>query len=315
MRLSIIVPCYNVEQYVEKCIDSLEKQDIPKENYEILVYNDESNDNTLSVLEKLAEKYPNVKVASHKNKGLSGTRNRGIHEAQGDFIWFIDSDDWISDNCLGKILATITNKTDLVAFSGFIPEGNRCVGANIFGENVIDKRTLFTYGFADGAPFYMHRRDFLIKNNLFFKDGIKHEDTLFTPIVLNEAREISFYRTPVYHYLLRAGSITTVKDVKRIYDLNDNMAYLIAYSDNIKDLVVKRGFLNHIAHHITEMLNYGIDNGTDGEKVISQIMYEHPCYWQILKEAIDLKPRLIYWAIKLSPLPFIVTYKLLLKLR
>lgn len=315
MKLSIIVPCYNVEQYVEKCIDSLENQDIPIDDYEILAYNDESKDNTLCVLEKLAKKYTNVKIASHKNKGLSGTRNRGIREAQGDFIWFIDSDDWISDNCLGKILASITNETDIVAFSGFIPEGDRSVGADIYGANVRDKQTLFTYGFADGAPFYMHRRDFLIKNNLFFKEGIKHEDTLFTPVVLNEARKISFYRTPVYHYLLRAGSITTVKDVKRIYDLNNNMAYLSEYADTIKDLVVKRGFLNHVAHHITEMLNYGIDNGIDGEKLIKQIMKGHPSYWQIMKNAIDLKPRLIYWAVKLSPFPLVTTYKLLVKFK
>lgn len=315
MKLSIIVPCYNVEQYVEKCIDSLENQDIPIDDYEILAYNDESKDNTLCVLEKLTKKYPNVKIASHKNKGLSGTRNRGIREAQGDFIWFIDSDDWISDNCLGKILASITNETDIVAFSGFIPEGDRSVGADIYGANVRDKQTLFTYGFADGAPFYMHRRDFLIKNNLFFKEGIKHEDTLFTPVVLNEARKISFYRTPVYHYLLRAGSITTVKDVKRIYDLNNNMAYLSEYADTIKDLVVKRGFLNHVAHHITEMLNYGIDNGIDGEKLIKQIMKGHPSYWQIMKNAIDLKPRLIYWAVKLSPFPLVTTYKLLVKFK
>lgn len=315
MKLSIIVPCYNVEQYVEKCIDSLENQDIPIDDYEILAYNDESKDNTLCVLEKLAKKYTNVKIASHKNKGLSGTRNRGIREAQGDFIWFIDSDDWISDNCLGKILASITNETDIVAFSGFIPEGDRSVGADIYGANVRDKQTLFTYGFADGAPFYMHRRDFLIKNNLFFKEDIKHEDTLFTPVVLNEARKISFYRTPVYHYLLRAGSITTVKDVKRIYDLNNNMAYLSEYADTIKDLVVKRGFLNHVAHHITEMLNYGIDNGIDGEKLIKQIMKGHPSYWQIMKNAIDLKPRLIYWAVKFSPFPFVTTYKLLVKFK
>lgn len=83
----------------------------------------------------------------------------------------------------------------------------------------------------------------------------------------------------------------------------------------INNLVVKRGFLNHIAHHITEMLNYGIDNGPAGEMLIKQIMQEHPYYWQIMKNAIDLKPRLIYWAVKLSPLPFITTYRLLTKLK
>ena len=315
MNLSIIVPCYNVEKYVEKCIISLENQNIPKEDYEILAYNDESTDGTLSILERLEQEYPNIKVASHKNKGLSGTRNRGIREAQGDFIWFVDSDDWITENSINNIMDSVKESTDIVAFSGFIPEGNRSVGARIFGNEVTDKKTLFTHSFADGAPFYIYRRDFLVKNNLFFKEGIKHEDTLFTPVVLNEANNIIFYRTPVYHYLLRAGSITTVVDIKRIYDLRDNMAFLNEYSKGISDLDIKKGFLNHMAHHITEMLNYGIDNGKEGEELIIQIMKEHPEYWMIMKNAIDLKPKALYWAVRLSPFPFITTYKFLSKFK
>ena len=315
MKLSIIVPCYNVEEYVEKCIVSLENQDIPQEDYEILAYNDESKDNTLDILNRLAKTYPNVKVASHKNKGLSGTRNRGIRDAKGEFLWFVDSDDWITENCLKSILSSVGQETDLIAFSGFVPEGNRSVGANIFGEEVKDKKTLFKYGFADGAPFYIHRREFLVKNNLYFKEGIKHEDTLFTPVVLNEAHNITLYRKPVYHYLLRSGSITTVVDKKRIYDLWDNMKILYDYSKMIKDDVIKKGFHNHMAHHITEMLNYGIDNGKEGERLIEQIMKQHPEFWNIMKNAIDLKPRLLYWAVRLSPLSFITTYRMLANLR
>ena len=315
MKLSLIVPCYNVEEYVDKCIVSLENQDIPIEEYEILAYNDESKDNTLDILNRLAKTYPNVKVASHKNKGLSGTRNRGIREAQGEFLWFVDSDDWITENCLKDIMSSVGQETDLIAFPGFIPEGNRNVGSRIFGEEVKDKHTLFTHGFADGAPFYIHRREFLINNNLFFKEGIKHEDTLFTPVVLNEARNITLYRKPVYHYLLRAGSITTVVDIKRIYDLWDNMKILYDYSKTIIDDVIKKGFHNHMAHHITEMLNYGIDNGKEGEELIKQIMKQNPEFWNIMKNAIDLKPRLLYWIVKLSPLSFITTYRLLAKLR
>ena len=145
MKLSIIVPCYNVEEYVEKCIVSLENQNIPEDDYEILAYNDESKDNTLDILNRLAKTYSNVKVASHKNKGLSGTRNRGIREAKGEFLWFVDSDDWITENCLKSILSSVGQETDLIAFSGFVPEGNRSVGANIFGEEVKDKKTLFKY--------------------------------------------------------------------------------------------------------------------------------------------------------------------------
>lgn len=315
MLLSIIVPCYNVEKYVEKCIVSLESQDISQEEYEILAYNDESKDNTLDILNRLAKNYPNVKVASHNNKGLSGTRNRGIREAKGEFLWFVDSDDWITENCLRDIMYYVGQDTDIIAFNGFIPEGGRTENSQCYKKTVVDKEGLFKTGFADAAQFYIFRRAFLIDNDCYFKEGIKHEDTLFTPITLEKASRISFYRAPVYHFLQRPGSITTVVDIKRIYDLWDNMKILYEYSKTIKDDVIKRGFHNHMAHHITEMLNYGIDNGKDGEELIAQIMKQHPEFWEIMKNAIDLKPRMIYWAVYLSPLSFKCTYRLLSKLR
>ena len=315
MLLSIVVPCYNVEQYVEKCIDSIEAQDLSEEDYEVLAYNDGSKDCTLNVLEKLADKYPNVKIASHENRGLSGTRNQGINEAQGDFIWFIDSDDWIEINCLGSILNELNTDTDVLAFDSFIPEGGRLENSTCYNRKVIDKESLFREGFADAVQFYIYRREFLLNYQCFFKEGIKHEDTLFTPVTLYKAKNIKFYRKATYHFLQREGSITTIKDVKRIYDLNDNMSYLSEYADNIKDLDVREGFLNHIAHHIIEMLNYGFDNGTEGEKIVKQIMHEHPNYWRIMKDAIDLKPRLIYWIVKFSPLPFATISKMMTKLR
>ena len=315
IRLSLIVPCYNVEEYVEKCIVSLENQDIPKEEYEILAYNDESKDNTLAILNRLAKTYPNVKVESHKNKGLSGTRNRGIREAKGEFLWFVDSDDWITENCLSDILSSVGQETDIMAFIGFIPEGGRTENSQCYKKSVVDKEGLFKTGFADAAQFYIFQREFLIENECLFKEGIKHEDTLFTPITLEKASKISFYLTPVYHFLQRPGSITTVADIKRIYDLWDNMKILYEYSKTIQDEVIKRGFHNHMAHHITEMLNYGIDNGKDGEELIAQIMKQHPEFWSIMRNAIDLKPRMLYWAVKLSPLPFVSTYRLLAHLR
>lgn len=315
MKLSIIVPCYNVEKYVEKCIVSLEEQDLPKNEYEILAYNDGSKDNTLTILEKLSSIYPNLIVASHKNKGLSGTRNRGIREAKGDYVWFVDSDDWVEENCLNDILSYLIEDIDVLAFNGFIPEGGRVENSQCYNTKVTDKESLFIEGFADAAQFYIYKRTFLLANNFFFKEGIKHEDTLFTPITLHNVNNIVFYRTPVYHFLQRSGSITTVVDIKRIHDLANNFIDLLAYVDKITGPKIKAGFLNHMAHHIIEMLNYGIDNGKDGEVLIQQIMHDHPEYWKIMRNSIDFKPRVLFWLVKLSPLPFITTYRLLAKLR
>lgn len=315
MKLSIIVPCYNVEKYVEKCIVSLEEQDIPKNEYEILAYNDGSKDNTLTILEELSSIYPNLIVASHKNKGLSGTRNRGIREAKGDYVWFVDSDDWVEEKCLNDILSYLIEDIDVLAFNGFIPEGGRVENCQCYNTKVADKASLFIEGFADAAQFYIYKRVFLLSGNCFFKEGIKHEDTLFTPITLHKVKNIVFYRTPVYHFLQRPGSITTVVDIQRIHDLAGNFIELYGYAKNITDAKIKAGFLNHMAHHITEMMNYGIDNGEEGEFLICRIMTEHPEYWAIMKNAIDFKPRLLFWAVKLSPLSFIRTYRLLAKLR
>lgn len=315
MILSIIIPCYNVEQYAEKCILSIENQDIDHSNYEVLVYNDGSKDNTLSIVERIASNYENIKVFSHPNKGLSGTRNKGINDAKGDYIWFIDSDDWLEENCFADIIQHLNNNVDILAFNGFIPEGGRKEDSSFYGDNVNDKKEMFLHNFADAAQFYIFRREFLTNNECFFKEGIKHEDTLFTPITLDKASMFAFYRKPVYHFLQRSGSITTVVDIKRIYDLWDNMKILYDYSKTIIDDVIKKGFHNHMAHHITEMLNYGIDNGKEGEELIKQIMKQNPEFWNIMKNAIDLKPRLLYWIVKLSPLSFITTYRLLAKLR
>ena len=316
MKLSIIVPCYNVQKYLLKCLTSLKNQDVCDGQYEVLVINDGSKDSTGRIARNFCKDNPSIfHYFEHHNIGLSGTRNRGIREAKGDFLWFVDSDDWIEEKCLNQIISMLYDSIDILAFKGFIPEGGRVENCQCYKNNVNSKESLFLNGFADAAQFYIFRTSFLLNNTLFFKEGIKHEDTLFTPIALDKASMFAFYRKPVYHFLQRSGSITTVVDIKRIYDLWDNMKILCDYSKTIKDDVIKKGFHNHMAHHITEMLNYGIDNGKEGEELIGQIMKQHPEFWSIMKNAIDLKPRLLYWTVRLSPLSFITTYRLLAKLR
>lgn len=316
MKLSIVVPIFNVEPFLEKCLNSLYFQNINEENYEVLLINDGSLDKSGMIAKQYCKEHPTIfNYFEHPNKGLSGTRNRGIREAKGDYIWFVDSDDWIEERCLAQIISCLTGDIDVLAFNGFIPEGGRVEKCKCFADCVADKETLFATGFADAAQMFIFRREFLIENNCFFKEGIKHEDTLFTPITLHKANDIAFYRKPVYHFLQRAGSITTVIDIKRVKDLASNFKILYFYSFEIKNPVLKVGFLNHMAHHIIEMLNYGIDYGPNGEKLIKQIMSEHPEYWKILKNAIDMKSRILYWAVKLSPFPFVTTYRILSKFR
>ena len=103
-KLSFIVPVYNMEEYVGRCLNSLLNQDIPFTEYEIIVVNDGSTDSSLKILHEYAEKHANIRIVTQENKGLSAARNIGLREATGEYIWHIDSDDWIVENCASRLL-------------------------------------------------------------------------------------------------------------------------------------------------------------------------------------------------------------------
>lgn len=315
MKLSIVIPVYNVEKYVEKCLHSVLLQDISNEDYEVLILNDGSTDSSKNIVERYAGQYFNVRLFNHSNMGLSATRNRGLREAKGDYVWFIDSDDWIENNCLGDILKSLEGAPDVLSFSGMIPEGNRKGSANFYGNEVATLTSLYLHGMVDPVQFYIYNRIFLLSNSFFFKEGIKHEDTLFTPITMYKVKNIIFYRKPVYHWLYRKGSITSILDMKRVKDISDNIQILYQFATNIPQGDIRIGFFNKIAHRIIEMLNYGIDNGKAGEQYIKQIMDLHPEYWTVMKRALDIKPRIIYKLIRYSPLNFLDTYRILVRLK
>lgn len=118
MRLSIIIPAYNAGKYLEHCVSSCEEQNIPQDEFEIIVVNDGSKDNTWEVAENLANKYSNVKVFSKQNGGSSSARNLGLDNAKGDYITFVDSDDYLLDGKLGPVLSiTEKNKLDMCIFN------------------------------------------------------------------------------------------------------------------------------------------------------------------------------------------------------
>ena len=103
IQLSIVIPIYNVEKYLYTCLLSIMTQDIPLTDYEVILINDGSSDGSLVIAERFAAQYSNIRLISQENRGLSGARNRGIEEAQGEYIWFIDSDDYIEIDCISVL--------------------------------------------------------------------------------------------------------------------------------------------------------------------------------------------------------------------
>ena len=108
--LSIIVPVYNVEKYLSKCLDSLLAQDIPISDYEIIIVNDGSTDSSLVIAESYSQTNSNIRVISQLNKGLGGARNTGIRSSEGKYLFFVDSDDTIQKNTLKPLLECMESK-------------------------------------------------------------------------------------------------------------------------------------------------------------------------------------------------------------
>jgi len=220
-KVSIIVPVYNVEQYVERCIQSCIRQDLRPDEYEIVVVNDGSKDNSLKVVENIASRYDNIKVFSQKNKGLSGARNTGLKHADGEYVWFVDSDDWIKDNCLGNIYNICkTLELDLLQ----ICAANICNGIEKrrflhkeegvvkLGKDVLNDEIQFC------TPFSIYSREFLLKNNLWFYEGIFHEDNEFSPRVFFMAEKVSSINDILYFVYQNPNSITRSFNPQKAFD-------------------------------------------------------------------------------------------------
>ena len=217
MKLSIIVPVYNVEPYIERCVRSLEQQNIPKQEYEIIIVNDGTQDQSIQIINKLRLEYPNIVLIEKENGGSSSARNYGLKYAQGEYIWFIDSDDYIEPNILNSILEkSYELNLDLLAFNYYHIWPHRKVqGFNpqkqpekkiISGKTYIQK-----YPIGISAWFFIAKRNIINQHKISFIEGIIHEDYEFTLHLFQYINRMTFENINAYNYFHRDGSVTTSK--------------------------------------------------------------------------------------------------------
>jgi glycosyltransferase involved in cell wall biosynthesis len=223
-KFSIIIPVYNVAPYLRQCLDSVINQDYS--DYEIICVNDGSIDGSLFILEEYKKKYPQINLISQDNKGLSAARNTGIKAATGDYILFLDSDDWLENNAL-KILHDNIAGEDMLCFNGrrYFENGTQeeqdagISETNLTGWNYYNKYALTSRKFHFVCTVLrLYKREFLLQNNLFFKEGIFHEDNLFTPIACYYAQSVKVIPDTLYVYRIRSGSIMLSTNLKHLYD-------------------------------------------------------------------------------------------------
>ncbi|MDW2799766.1 glycosyltransferase [Clostridium boliviensis] len=256
MLLSIIVPIYNVEDYLKKCIESVLEQDIS--NYELMLIDDCSTDYSLSIA-KQYENMNNVRIIEKKkNSGLSETRNIGLKEAKGEYILFLDSDDYVERGALGTIQSIICaqNGPEVIYF-GFYEEnegtakkkyGYKSMKNHLYSGTEFTKWELAQRNLYAAACFGVYKREFLIANNLFFKVGIFHEDELWTPRVVMKANKVYTSDYAYYHYVRRKNSITRKGDKSQNgIDLINSCKELDCLLVQIDDRELYKLMNNHIA--------------------------------------------------------------------
>lgn len=216
MKLSIIIPAYNAEAYLPHCLDSILAQE--RQDCEVIVVDDGSTDGTAALLER----YPDVKVVHQENRGMGTARNRGLDEARGEYILFVDSDDLLTDDALETLVAELSGE-DIIAFNA--KKLHDATGEQTYHPTIREPET------TDGWSYYnrhrleatdihfvciwqrAYRRQFLVDNNLRFADGLRRaEDDLFTTQAMLHAKSVKTITDCLYTYRVRQGSITRTAD-------------------------------------------------------------------------------------------------------
>ena len=307
MKLSIIIPVYGVEQYVEKCLHSVFNQDLPPSDFEIIVVNDGTKDNSWNIVKKVTDNYSNVCLVEQTNQGLSSARNHGLDLARGEYVWFIDSDDWIETNCLSEILYAAEGN-DVLALSTMFKEGD-WKGIKSYGvsSNTTDKLSYMNQDYPTPAQFYVCRKSFLVENNFRFVKGIKHEDCLFTPLILAKCTTFSVLTKPVYHFLKRADSITTIYDNKRGYDYCYIINQLYNYRDTISNNLILDRYDAGIARIIKEHLRLATKLDKRTQIDINSFYVKHKYILGCLLKS-KYNSQILYFLYKYTPFNLVSIY-------
>lgn len=255
MKLSIIIPAYNVEKCILHTLASLVTQ--KKENFELLIVDDGSTDNTYNIIKETLERngFCSYKIICQSNRGVSSARNVGLTEATGKYVLFLDGDDYVSNDFVEEIYRYVaSNEVDILCwgfdmvteeqikvmnyYDKYVPQLKTLTGKEVLNEILIERKLWIWTGSA------AYRRDFLYNNELYYSEGCANgEDQEFTFKALSKAGSVGFINTVLSFYVQRKGSITnrydiskfdTIEALERAYDYINNNC-----TDNMEEIINK----------------------------------------------------------------------------
>lgn len=225
--VSVIIPVYNVEKYLKDCLDSVIEQTY--RYLEIIVIDDGSTDSSSNICDEYAARDSRVNVIHKKNEGLSITRNKGLKVSTGEFIYFLDSDDWLRKEAIYNLLYTIKQSTaDFVFFDGrtyndanqnyntrqgdtHLNKYSDDIGLKVFESLQNNKELRFP------VQLYFYKREFLLENRMSFISGIYYEDMVFTFQAFCNASKVAHCHKELYNRRIRKGSIVRTTPNKEYF--------------------------------------------------------------------------------------------------
>lgn len=283
MKLSIVTTMYNSAKYLPKCVDSLLCQDLPEDDYEIILVNDGSPDNSLELAEQYASCHKNIKVLSHENKGLAGARNTGLEAAQGEYLCFVDPDDYVHADIYGKLLRMMDEEhLDMLRCNyDMVNEDyqiiNKPKGTVIdYSHQIMDGETFLDerLGYGCFVWSYVYRLSFLRKTGIMFKEGVYFDDTNWLPRVCCKAERIDSVDFVCYYYLQRNGSLlngmTEEAKQKKINGQVDLIRNLKVFAEQTHSEKVKHWYLSMISVVVLAIMSFAVqESNKDVVKMVS----------------------------------------------
>jgi glycosyltransferase involved in cell wall biosynthesis len=236
MKLSILIPLYNKEKYIERCLKSLLAQDISPNEYEIIIVDDGSKDSGVLIVQNYAEKNANIQLISQQNQGPSAARNRCLEAAEGDYLYFLDADDYLATNVLNSLLELgAQHDLEILEFNtkqiteGTILESLPQNPHDVSIDSMDGITYVAEYGFRNEAWRYFVKKGLLTDTGIKFIEGTLYEDAIFTASLFLKASRMAKVNMDVHRYVIVENSIVTSKDPAHNLKFIHGMVYAIEH--------------------------------------------------------------------------------------
>lgn len=290
-KFSIIIPVYNVEKYLKKCLDSVVKQSY--QNYEAIIVCDKSSDDSEVIVDEYVKKYKNFSKIYGEHTGLSKARNIGVEASNGDYILFLDSDDYFKPNLLDVLSYTLDDTPDLVRFQIQQVKDKEIIRHNEQGFDTIDGisafNKIFKYHYIENAWSYCYNARFYKKNKFKFMEGCIAEDYGLIPLVIAKAKKVKSLNYIGYNYVQRKNSLMTNPEYsKKIKKMDDMLVQSTFLKSKLKDIPNNEliiTFINNSLIYFSTRLEY------KDFKKYQKILKENKCFGHLKSGGIKTKIR------------------------